>query len=253
LDVLEFTATHTFSGSFLIVCNSLVARNQILAVSPIPMADTNLSMRPWTHFACASEVVLSQKVVIEIDGILEHACDIDTANKLLARHAWLEHVDLLTSTKADMSNFRLTAWTTDPSIISSMKLLRIAESDISVIHSNRGTQLIFGKLEPNHREKRTMQCPIYFNLRSITDYRPRTPSTFVSSPSDDGDSGPDGNPNRSYGFHQGQGPLISSFSRRLCNDGDSSAGFGCEYTNRARQRMKQMAAVARHFSFVNLD
>jgi hypothetical protein len=92
-----------------------------------------------------------------------------------------------------------------------MKLLRVVEPDIPVFHSDPETQLMFGKLEPNHWEKRTMQYPIYFNLRSITDYRLRTSSTSVSSPSDDGDSGPDGNPDRSYGFHQGQGLLISNF------------------------------------------
>jgi hypothetical protein len=48
-----------------------------------------------------------------------------------------------------------------------------------------------------------MQYPIYFNLRSIADYHPRTLSTSVSSPSYDGDSGSDGNPDRSYGFRQG--------------------------------------------------
>jgi hypothetical protein len=113
------------------------------------MAYTNLSMRPWTRFAHATKVVLSQKVVIEMDGIPEHEWDIDTANKVLARHAWLERVNPLTSMKADMSTFRLTGWTTDPSIIPSMKLLRVAEPDIPVIHSDPGMQLIFGKLEPN--------------------------------------------------------------------------------------------------------
>jgi hypothetical protein len=107
--VSEFTATRTFSVSFLIVCNTSVARNQILAASRIPMADTKLSMRLWTRFACATKVVLSQKVVIEMDDIPEHAWDIDTTNKVRAMHAWLERVDPLTSMKADMSTFRLTA------------------------------------------------------------------------------------------------------------------------------------------------
>jgi hypothetical protein len=72
LDVSEFIATHTFSSSFLIVCNSSVPRNQILVASPISMADTNLSLRPWTRFAHAAQVVLPQKVMIEMDDIPEH-------------------------------------------------------------------------------------------------------------------------------------------------------------------------------------
>jgi hypothetical protein len=50
LDVSEYTTTRTFSGSFLIVCNFSVARNQILAASPISMAGTNLSMPPMDSF-----------------------------------------------------------------------------------------------------------------------------------------------------------------------------------------------------------
>jgi hypothetical protein len=163
LDVSEFTTTRTFSGSFLIVCNFSVARNQILAASPISMAGTNLSMPPWTRFARATQVVLSQKVVIVMDDIPEHTWNIDTTSELLARHGRVERVDSLTSTKADMSTFRLKAWITDPSTISSIKLLCVPELDIPVINSD----IV---------KKRIMQYPIYFNLHSITDFHTSTTS-----------------------------------------------------------------------------
>jgi hypothetical protein len=57
------------------------------------MADTNLSLRPWTRFAHAAQVVLPQKVMIEMDDIPEHVWNIDTASDLLATHAWLVRVD----------------------------------------------------------------------------------------------------------------------------------------------------------------
>jgi hypothetical protein len=163
LHVSEFTATRTFSGSFLIICKSLVARDQILAASPIPMADTNLSMHRWTHFARATEVLLTQKVVIEIDGIPEHAWDINTASELLATHALPERVDPLTSTKVDMSTFRLTTWITDPSTIPCMKILHVPDPDISVFNSDI-------------RKKRIMQYPAFFKLHSITEFHTSTPS-----------------------------------------------------------------------------
>lgn len=154
-------------------------------------------------------------MTLELDGIPAHAWDLDTASKLLAKHAWIERLEVNTATKADMTTFKLTAWTKDPYAIPLSKKLLIAEPEAPVVYSDDEMQLIFGNLEPYLRQKRVLEYPIEFHLRSIADFRPRSPSTSPSSPSDDGDSGPDGNPDRSYGFHQGTvGPRLTGFPRR---------------------------------------
>ncbi|KAG2588092.1 hypothetical protein PVAP13_5NG204181 [Panicum virgatum] len=82
---------------------------------------------------------LFSKVVIEVDGIPAHAWDLDTASKLLAPQCWLERLDGATSSKSDMSTFKLTAWTKDPASIPAAKNLLIAEPEAQrVINNARG-------------------------------------------------------------------------------------------------------------------
>ncbi|CAN6239763.1 unnamed protein product [Urochloa humidicola] len=217
-----YPTIHTFPESFLIICTTQDARDRALAASPVPIAATHLSLRPWTRLVRADSRVLFQRVSIEIDGIPEHAWDIDTASKLLARHAWVERLDPVTVAKTDMSTFKLTAWTDDPFSLPASKTLCIAEPELHVVHSDEDMQRIFANVEPYLRQKSILKYPVHFHLRSIADFRSRTPSSSDSSPSDDGDSGPDGNPNRSYGFRRGVGPRLSGFPR--CHTGANGGG-----------------------------
>ncbi|CAN6333269.1 unnamed protein product [Urochloa humidicola] len=213
LDVASFVVVPTFPESFLVICSSQDARDRVLAASPAPLAATHLSLRPWTRLVRASSTVLYFKVGLELDGIPEHAWDLGTASKLLARHAWVERLEQATASKEDMSTFKLTAWTKDPHAIPASKLLSIVEPELPVVYSDEDMQRIFGNLEPYLRQKIVMDYPINIHLRSIADFRPRTPSSSEPSPSEDGDSGPDGNPDRSYGFCRGTGPRLSRFPR----------------------------------------
>ncbi|CAN6247548.1 unnamed protein product [Urochloa humidicola] len=110
-----------------------------------------------------------------------------------------------------MSTFKLTAWTADPFSIPRSKTLCIAKPEPRVIHSDDEMERIFANVEPYLRQKIIMRYPIHIHLRTIADFSSRTPSTSSSSPSDDGDSGPDGNPRRSYGFRSATGPRLSGF------------------------------------------
>ena len=154
----------------------------------------------------AEQDTLFSKVVIEVDGSPAHAWDLDTASKLLAPQCWLERLDGATSSKSDMSTFKLTAWTKDPASIPAAKNLLIAEPEAQVIHSDPINQRIFANVTPYLRKKRVLRYPVAFHLHTIFDFGPRTPSSSgESSLSDDGGSGQDGNdPERSYGFRQGR-------------------------------------------------
>ncbi|CAL5008730.1 unnamed protein product [Urochloa decumbens] len=222
LNVDCYPAVPSYPDSYLIVCSTQAARDRALSASPAPLAATFLSLRPWTRLVRANSTVLYHKVGIEMDGIPEHAWDLDTASKLLARHAWIERLDPATATKSDMSTFKLTAWTADPLAIPGSKTLCIAEPELRVTYSDDDMQRIFGNLEPYLRQKRILRYPVHIHLRSIADYRSRTPSTSSSSPSEDGDSGPDGNPRRSYGHRTGTGPRLTGFPRREIRDADTA-------------------------------
>ncbi|CAN6182191.1 unnamed protein product [Urochloa humidicola] len=209
----HFPTFPSYPDNFLIICNTQDARDRALNASPVPIAATMLSLQPWTRLVRAASTVLYNRVQIEMDGIPEHAWNLDTATKLLAKHAWIERLDPTTANKMDLSTFKLTAWTADPLGIPGSKTLCIAEPEQRVVHYDEEMERIFANVEPYLRQKIILRYPIHIHLRRIANFSPRTPSTSSSSSSDDGDSGPDGNPDRSYGFRSGTGPRLSGFPR----------------------------------------
>ncbi|CAN6358464.1 unnamed protein product [Urochloa humidicola] len=240
LAAANFHVTPSFPESFLIVCSSQEARDTAFGASPVPLATTFLSLRQWTRLVRAHARTLYHKVGIEMDEIPEHAWDRDTASKLLSKHAWIEHLDIAAANKTDLTTFKLTAWTKDPSAIPTSRTLSIAEPELRVTYCTDDMQRIFGNLEPYLRRKVVLEYPITIHLRSIADFSPRTPSSSEPSPSDDGDSGHDGNPDRSYGFRKGVGPRLSGFPRREAQGGGghggAAAGAGHEGDGGRRNR-----------------
>lgn len=63
-------------------------------------------------------------------------------------------------------------------------------------------------------KKRVLQYNVRIRVRRVTDFSPRSPSLSPSVPSDDGNSGHDGNPDRGYGEESGQGPRFYNFPQR---------------------------------------
>ncbi|CAN6174022.1 unnamed protein product [Urochloa humidicola] len=219
----HFPTFPTYLESYLIICSTREARDRALGVSPVPIAATMLSLRPWTWLVRANSTVLYKKIGIGLDGIPEHAWDLDTASKLLARHAWIERLDPATANKTD--------FTTSASLVPrrrpGSKTLCIAEPEPTVVYPDEEMARIFANVEPYLRQKQVLRYPVHIHLRSIADFSSRTTSPSASSPSDDGDSGPDGNPSRSYGFRSGTGPRLSGFPRRqIGGDGGSAAAGG---------------------------
>jgi hypothetical protein len=189
-----------FPESFLVCCATQTAHDRVLAASPIPLAITTLALRPWTSLAHADSKTLFLKIKLELVGIPPHAWNLTTVRKLLAPYWWVERLHDATARKYDLWEAVLTAWTEHPFVIPPSKKLRVAEREIPTVHSDPDSQRIFGNLSPYLRQKRTLIYNVDIHLRSITDFSPRTSSTSSSSLSDDGNSGPDGNLDLSYGF-----------------------------------------------------
>ena len=120
----------------------------------------------------AEPILLYHKVVIEVDGVPVHAWDLDTVSKLLAPQCWIERLDEATSSKADMSTYKVTAWTLNLAFIPTAKRLLIAEAELPIVYSNPTNQCIFGNLTPYLREKRVLDYPVELHLRRIFDFTP---------------------------------------------------------------------------------
>ncbi|CAN6290184.1 unnamed protein product [Urochloa humidicola] len=219
LDVEEFIVKPFYPENFLVDCRTQGARDRVLAVSPVPLAATSLSLRPWTRLVHAKSETLYAKVKLEVMGIPADAWKLATVRKLLAPFCWVERLEAATEDMSDMSQFTLTTWTMDPAALPTARKLLIAERERPMTHADPEMQLIFGRVTPYLRKKTVLTYNIQIHLRSIADFAPRSPSTPSSSTSEDGDSGPDGNPERPYGFQRG--PRLMGFARR-----DNVAGAG---------------------------
>lgn len=80
-----------------------------------------------------------------------------------------------------------------------------------VTYDDPDMQRIFGNLPPYLRLKKVLAYNVLIHLRNVADFRSRSPSPEPSPPSDDGDSGHDGNPDRGYGESRGVGPRLHGF------------------------------------------
>ncbi|CAL5095579.1 unnamed protein product [Urochloa decumbens] len=212
--------------NFLLVCSSQAVRDRIFAAGRVPVRNTNMVFRTWTRLVHAdSPPPMFIRVNIELDGVPPHAWSLDIASKLLAPSCWVEKLDDATANKADLSTFKLTAWTRDIASIPTSRPLEIAEPEPAIVYDDPGMQLIFGRLPPFLRQKKTLTYEVLFHIRGVADFVPHTPSPSPSPPSSDGDSGHDGHPDRGYGESRGQGPRLQGFHVRRGVEDNPLSGF----------------------------
>lgn len=87
----------------------------------------SLAIRPWTRLVYADHGALYHKVLIEMEGIPLHVWERSIAADLLRPYCSVESVDLATSTRRDLSVYKLTAWTTRPELIPETRILHVPE------------------------------------------------------------------------------------------------------------------------------
>lgn len=197
----SFFIVSFFLKHFIIHYRSRVARDRILAASVVLAVGTFLVLRPWT-LPQAMVMVLNFKVTIELEGVPAHAWSLDTAAKILAPACWIQCVDLASDGKSDMSAFRLTAWTNDPSAIPKVVNLIIVENE----------QLLqFSNLPPYLTKKDVLSYRVLMHIWNMVDFDPLNPSPPPPpSDSDDSDSGHDGNLDRHH-FTCGSSHRVQGF------------------------------------------
>ncbi|WVZ51166.1 hypothetical protein U9M48_002332, partial [Paspalum notatum var. saurae] len=114
---------------FLIIPVSTEVRGRLLRARTVVIDSTSLVLRPWTRLAHAESSPLNIKISVEIEGIPPHAWSLGTAVKMLAPYCWVEQLHEASASKADLSVFRLTVWTDNPSRIPAAMSLLITEPD----------------------------------------------------------------------------------------------------------------------------
>lgn len=123
------------------------------------------------------------KVWIVMEGIPPHAWDRKTAEELLGTACKVDSVAPESSSRADLSAFRLTAWTANPEEIPSLRWLAISEPSSEI-------------LPP------LLQYKILIHIDAVANFREAGEPWFVGSSSDSGQSGLLDSPD---GFHDGGG------------------------------------------------
>lgn len=123
------------------------------------------------------------KVWIVMEGIPPHAWDRKTAEELLGTACKVDSVAPESSSRADLSAFRLTAWTANPEEIPSLRWLAISEPSSEI-------------LPP------LLQYKILIHIDAVANFRESGEPWFVGSSSDSGQSGLLDSPD---GFHDGGG------------------------------------------------
>ena len=99
----------------------------VAACPSVEYQGDRLFFRPWNRQSQAVHSVLGIKVWIEIEGIPPHAWERETAEELLGSSCKVEVVAPETSSREDLSSFKLTAWTADPEEIPKLRWLAVPE------------------------------------------------------------------------------------------------------------------------------
>ena len=98
---------------FLVVFASAAIRNRVAACPEVEFQGDRLLFRPWNRQSQAVHSIFGFKVWIVMEGIPSHAWERETAEELLGTTCKVDTVAPETSSRTDLSAFRLTAWTAD--------------------------------------------------------------------------------------------------------------------------------------------
>jgi hypothetical protein len=170
-------------GSFLLYFMAREDRDRVLDGQYIQSPYFRLMVKPWSRRTNATAGGLGVHVQLEIEGIPANAWSIAAAETILAPNSWVERLDPLTRTRADMNTFRLSAWSLDPSLIPK-------EVDFHMVEpgeppSARAMAAPASEVVPP--QVPTLIHPLIVHVTSFTDYRRRPPS---SGPGGTGGDGP---------------------------------------------------------------
>ncbi|XBJ04530.1 hypothetical protein VPH35_023451 [Triticum aestivum] len=144
---------------FLVVFTSAAIRNRVAACPEVEFQGDRLHFRPWNRQSQAVHSIFGFKVWIIMEGIPPHTWERETTEDLLG-----------TACKADLSAFRLTAWTANPEAIPSLRWLAILEPGLEI-------------------PPPLLQYKVLIHVDVVADFREAGEPWFLGGSSDSGQSG----------------------------------------------------------------
>lgn len=134
---------------------------------------------------------------IEMEGVPPHVWNLSTAASLLGPACSIERLGTTTASKEDLGHFSVFAWTSDPCLIPREKTLQIPEAP-AVDDEEDDLMLLPEMIIPS--EVNLLEYRVFVHLLRVEDSSASTDrSSSEDWPSDKGDSGHDGDPDRGYG------------------------------------------------------
>ena len=170
-----------FPQRFIVLCASEAIKDRVLATSPAPFGVSTLILLPWSRVANADLTTLYYKLTIELEGVPPHVWREETVAKILAPYCWIQEVEAVTAVANDLSAYKLTAWTANPSNLPKIIWLSVAEPPADAI---QGEGFRFRGTTPFLNKKDMLRYKVIVHLRSVRDFDPPT-SSDDSSTSDD--------------------------------------------------------------------
>ncbi|XP_044403140.1 uncharacterized protein [Triticum aestivum] len=189
---------------FLVVFASAEIRNRVAACPSVEFQGDRLLFRPWNRQSQAVHSVMGFKVWLVLEGIPPHAWDRATAEELLGSSCKVDVVASESTSRADLSSFKLSAWTADPDEIPTMRWLAVPEP---------GTEA----------PPPLLQYKVLIHVDAVADFRDAGEPLFLGGSSDSGQSGiPDSD--EDFGGESRPRKLVWTFGVRDSRGGGQGSG-----------------------------
>ena len=194
-----------FPQRFVVMCASAAIKDRVLAASPAPFGASPLILLPWSRVANAELTTLYYKLTIELEGVPPHVWREETVAKILAPYCWIQEVEAVTTVADDLSAYKLTAWSANPSSLPKIIWLSIAEPPADAV---QGDGFRFRGTTPFINKKDMLRYKVIVHLRSVRDFDP--PASSDDSSSDD-DPAEDGRNRKRQHTARGSGVRLHPF------------------------------------------
>lgn len=125
-----FTVHPFYPKNFLVIFDSHSTKDRILHDRPIKTQRFMLLLRQWSRLAQVSYHPLRFRVELSLEGLLIHAWSVATLSTILSPSSWIESFDESSTSRADLSAFRLVAWSFNPSAIPKAKTVIITKPEV---------------------------------------------------------------------------------------------------------------------------
>uniref|UniRef100_A0A453R041 CCHC-type domain-containing protein n=1 Tax=Aegilops tauschii subsp. strangulata TaxID=200361 RepID=A0A453R041_AEGTS len=170
----EFVSIHHYRPKYyIIVFARREHRNRVSEMPVFEHRGVRLFFRPWNRQSQAVHAAFQFRVKLVLEGIPPHAWERNIVESMLGSSCLVDALEPETSSRSDLSAFKLSAWTAQPADIPSIRWLAIPEPG----------------LQSPWTEPSLLQYKVLMHLDEVRDYRGVDEPLFLRESSDSGQSG----------------------------------------------------------------